>query len=453
MQGEEAENPGALPSRPAPRSRRLTLVAGIVLVVVGVVLVVRRLQNALLVSTDLAQDYAAAMVLRTGQGSIYQHFTEASLRQFLSGSERLAHIQPELTNYHPPFNALFFVPLTYLPYDVVALLWGIVSILLYVGIGALVLRELSIHLPTNWLVLLVGLALCWYPFQSHLALGQLSLPLAACVFGCWWLLRRQRDGLAGVLLGVACLIKLFPGLLFVYLLLRRRWWALVSGAACMGVVGVLTLALVGQEDIVYYITHITPHDAERFGAVVGNISLIAAIRRLFIGSPLARPLIHAPELAVVLIVLSSLALLALLAAQIWRSASTRENNDTAFALVCIGMLLLSPITWAHALILLALPLGLFLRDALAQQGQQEERKPLPVALFLLALFLVSLPDFDVAYYLWLPFAPERMPWYAALPMLSSTIGLGIFWWVTARRFEPDDKNYEPSEQKLRRFSD
>jgi alpha-1,2-mannosyltransferase len=406
---------------------RVVTIIGAVLIIIGVILVTKRLLNALIVSTDFAQDYAAAMVLRSDE-SIYQHFTEAELRSLMPGSERLVHVQPELRNYHPPFNALLVLPLTFLPYDIAALLWAILSIVLYFGVWWFVGQAFRIHLPRHWLVLLIGLALCWYPFHAHLALGQLSFLLTVCVVGCWSLLQQKRDILAGILLSLACMIKLFPGLLLVYLLLRRRWWAIGSAIASMGVLTLLMLVIIGVDDLTFYLTTIIPHDADRFGSVVGNFSLHAAIKRLFIGNYLVRPLIEAPLLATALIILSSLGVVALLVYQIGRVPPTPTNETVAFALVCVAMLLLSPITWSHALLLLALPCGLFLRD------MQEKPRQTEMALFLLALFLVSLPDFDIAYVLMQHYAPERIPWYTAVLLFPSTLGLGLFWWLVSQRF-------------------
>ncbi|NJN66478.1 MAG: DUF2029 domain-containing protein [Chloroflexaceae bacterium] len=407
---------------------RMATAIGAMLIIIGIILVAKRLLNALIVSTDFAQDYVAAMALRSGT-SIYQRFTETELRSLMSGSERLVHVRQELQNFHPPFNALLVLPLTLFPYDIAALLWAILSIILYFWVWWFIGRELAITLPRHWLVLLTGLALCWYPFQAHLALGQLSLLLTAWVVGSWSMLRQRRDVPAGILISLACLMKLFPGLLLVYLLVRRRWRAIGSAVVSGGGLFLLILVTVGPDDTARYLTSIIPHDAEHYGSVVGNFSLPATIKRLFIGNYLVRPLVEAPPVATTLVILSSLAGVSLLAWQIGRVPPAPENETTAFALVCVAMLLLSPISWSHALPLLALPAGLLLRDL------QASPRPTTTVLFLLALFLISLPDFDVAYWLMQHYAPERIPWYAALLFFPSTIGLALFWWVVSQRFQ------------------
>jgi hypothetical protein len=65
-------------------------------------------------------------------------------------------------------------------------------------------------------------------FQHALQSNQLTAwTLLLCVAGLT-LVGRRRDFLGGLVVGLAALLKIMPGLLLVYLLLRRRWWALAG---------------------------------------------------------------------------------------------------------------------------------------------------------------------------------------------------------------------------------
>src|SRR4051794_26501814 len=170
------------------------MVFGGALIVFGVLLLLFRLSNATL-DADFSQDYLASQALLRGQ-TLYN---------------------PEFYNNHPPFDMLLILPLALLSYYTAFLIWSGLAMICYGAIGLIVSRELNIALAPHWVALMVGLALCWPPFQEQMALGQWSLLIAASLIGCWALLRHGRDRLAGVLLGFACLIKLFPGLLIIYL--------------------------------------------------------------------------------------------------------------------------------------------------------------------------------------------------------------------------------------------
>ncbi len=419
---------------------RLIAIVGVVLLLLGMALVVRRVQSARVVVSDFTQDYVAALALREGL-SLYEEFPPERLQSvmpevsYLLLDEADGAIKPIL-NFHPPFNAVLFVPISMLPYDSAIVLWSVLTGILYVLVGALVLRELDIALPAPYLLLLVGLGLCWYQFQVHMVLGQLSLLVVACVAGCWSLLRHGHVVAGGALLGLACLIKLFPGLLFLYLIVRRRWYALVAGVAVLAVGGVATLAVVGLEDMVRYVTSVAPLNVVMYGPHPVNMSLTGVWHRLLVGSSLIAPLVEAPQLAVLLVRLSSVALVGVLVWLVWRSPPTQHNEDTAFALFCVTMLLLSPITWGHVFPILFIPLGLLLHDV-----WKREHRRVPV-LLLVVVVILALPDIEVMQWLRSVYYPAPIPWYVGQVFVVPVVGLALLWGMLARRLDRAGGNGE-----------
>src|SRR5262249_49806423 len=95
---------------------------------------------------------------------------------------------------------------------------------------ALMRRELGPG-PVHGFWLIVTLMLLFsFPLREQMYNGQLNPVLLLSITGAWIAARRERDGLAGVLLGVAAAMKLFPIFLFIAPALRRRWSTLVAGA-------------------------------------------------------------------------------------------------------------------------------------------------------------------------------------------------------------------------------
>jgi alpha-1,2-mannosyltransferase len=378
------------------------MVAGGTLIVFGLLMLLIRLSNVSL-DADFSQDYLASLALLQGH-TLYN---------------------PEFYNNHPPFDMLLILPLALLPYHAAFLIWSALALLCYGAIGLIVAHELHITLAPHWVALTVGLALCWSPFQEQMALGQWSLLIAACLISCWALLRVGRERLAGVLLGLACLIKLFPGLLIVYLLLRRRWWAAAAASATVALGGLLSLAIVGPSDTLDFFLRIAPANAAALAAFPLNAALAGPISRLLVDAMWVRPLLVAPGLASWLARLASLALVIVLARQCWRAPVTRAGDDTTFAAVCVAMLLISPLTWQHTFMLLLLPFGLLLRQLLDRPSWRG------IAMSLLALALVSPPNIDISRALIGLYKPDRMPWFAALPLIAPTAGLLLIWWLLA----------------------
>jgi hypothetical protein len=371
-----------------------------IILIFGVILVTIRLINVTSTGYDFRQDYLAAQHLLAGN-SIYSDF------------------QPE--NNHPPFAALIFIPFALLTFNIAILLWSILSIFLYVLSAWIVLNELNIRLSTEWKVALLGIGLAWYPFQGHIALGQLSLLIVLCLIGCWALLRRKNEYAAGFLLGFACLIKLFPIVIFLYLLLQKRWRSILSAVFVIVIGSLLTWAAAGTQDILHYFQVIAPKNANDYYTFPVNVSLAGVISRLFVDGQWVRPIVSSKITATLLISAANLGIILILACVILRAPRGSIADDMAFAMTCIAMLLLSPITWAHIFPILIMPMGVLLKIIIGQPKQSLQLGSL------VALVMVSLPDVDIGYGLMQHYDPYRIPWFAGIMLAIPTIGLILLW--------------------------
>lgn len=404
----------------------ITLLVASLLLIVGVYIFILKIAVVATQPSDLNQDYIAAHLLLQGR-SIYTYAedTPAAIMDQLIVLKGYTGLPA--ANNHPPFDAILFIPLTLVSYSVAAVLWSLLSLVLYFLIGHIVLIELQLQLERSWMVLLLGVALCWYPLQLHISTGQLSIPLSACVIGCWALLRRRRDILAGLLLGLACLIKVFPALLIVVLVLRGRWRAAIAAMVCMSVGWLLSVVLVGPDDVLRYLTQIMPMDAALYQYAPVNLSLGSLLNRI-VGNGLPVPFLDlGPSAVRCITMVGTLGLMALLTYQAWSEPRSQLVDDRVFALGCIIMVLISPITWQHIFPVLVLPLGLLLRDTL----QNAERRQLIYSAFII-LFL-SLPYSRIAAYIIGYNVQARIPLAAILLFFTPTIGLFLLCWLLAAR--------------------
>lgn len=411
------------------QTKRLIFAAGSILLLVNAIAIGMRMHTLATIPSDFTQDYMAVLALQKGQ-SIYEPFTADELAA--QGIQERPGIVPR-ANYHPPFNILLFAPLAQLPYSLAIGIWTWGSILLYLLIGSIILRELAIAIPQYWKLFVIGASLLWYPFQFHIILAQLSLILVACIIGCWVLLRRQRDVIAGVLLGLAILIKLFPALLLLHLVIHRRWRAIGATLLTITLGMLLTLLVVGSDDVVRYHTEVVPLNVATFQTAILNVSMTAVFHRLFVGDMWISPLIYAPQVAKFLAIASNIALGLLLVHSIWLLRSTSKGETIAYALVCAAMPVLTPTSWSHSFALLILPFGLLLRELLS------DFDPRLFKLGLLAFVLVSLPDVTIARTIAALYQPERVPWHVTLIMVLPTAGVLFTWYLVRTRVLPDDQ--------------
>jgi uncharacterized membrane protein len=386
--------PGAF--APTPREKFILLI-GLLVLAAGILILSFTLTHLNSTSTDFPQDYNSAQSLRLGQ-SIYS-----------------------VQNDHPPFDALLFLPLTDLSLNTALIVWAWISILLYILTGWIVIRELKIRLAPAWVVFLLGAALIWFPFEGHIAVGQLSILLSFIIVAAWVLLRRNREIPAGVLLGLACLIKLFPGILLFYLVLRRHWRA---AAAMLGIIAggmAVSILALGPMDVLAYFTQVSVKDAAIFAPFPQNSSFYGVFSRLFINGLIVSPIIPDPPIARLLAVLISLGLLLQLALQTLKKGDKLAEDDRAYALTILAMLFVSPITWGHMLVILVLPYGILV-STLQQQPDAKLR-----TLSLLSVLLISLPDTQISYTLMALYYPNRIPWPVGLVFLIPTLSMLVVW--------------------------
>ncbi len=137
---------------------------------------------------------------------------------------------------YPPLFAIVIAPFTSFPIWNVAAGWYLLNLALYgliFGLSvSLILHDTETRSVTQRRIFVLLSALLFLIFQptwESLIRGQLDvLILAAAMVGLWCYLRKQHMWLAGVLLAFVTMLKLYPGLLVLYLLWKRRFSAVAG---------------------------------------------------------------------------------------------------------------------------------------------------------------------------------------------------------------------------------
>jgi hypothetical protein len=256
---------------------------------------------------------------------------------------------------HPPTTPFWFLPLADLDHRTLAEYLGILNLGLALAVVALAV--FSLRLPAPYLVsaLVYGFVQSLPPAQEHARVIQISVWIALAYALAWHWLRSGRDLQAGWMLGLACTLKLFPGLLVVYLLWSRRWRA-VAGAlsAFLAIATVMTWrwgfgawsSFFGQQGAI----------AQRWLPDVRNASLHGVIRRFF-AARCERVPIDDIRATVAIAAISLL----LVAVACWLSARARRRLpesvafDRSFSLFCVLSAFLNPWIWEHYFYLLVVP--------------------------------------------------------------------------------------------------
>ena len=245
---------------------------------------------------DLQVDYLTAWALRDGI-DIFTPLTELSARYFPVATDNFPHASP-----HPPFLALISLPLTLLPFSIVAPLWLVFNIALLIVIG-------------RWLGLSIQVSLAfaaWPPLWCLLYIGQSELLILALAMLGWRTATNGRDWRAGLWLGLAAGLKLYPALFLVPFAVRGRLRLLLAAGAVFTLTQLGNLITVGATGLLRYYNEILPAVSGHYLRKGLNASPYGALLRLFGGATDVSPVVHAPEIVVpVTVALSLLALLAL----------------------------------------------------------------------------------------------------------------------------------------------
>lgn len=231
--------------------------------------------------------------------------------------------------YSPPFT-LLAVPFALLrtPLDIVGWTVGLVGAFL-VGVAVL-----PVSRQVRWLIVLLA-GLSW-PFAYAVKLGQVGPILFMCFAIGWrWMDRPVRLGVATAL---GTIVKLQPGILFVWAILTRRWAAVGVGLVVLAVAAVAATLVCGV-------------DAWRaWSTILRSISDPITTPHNFTPGAVAYQAGLGAGPATVLQVVDSIAVLALV---LW--AAVRTNPTVGYLTAATASQLLSPVLWDHYALLLLLP--------------------------------------------------------------------------------------------------
>lgn len=344
---------------------------------------------------------------------------------------------------HPPPVIVLALPFGFLPYQQAASFWLLFEISCII-LSAYLLSSLWIHKGQREnrfgsTLCISLLMLAWTPFQEELILGQLTSMLLLTLTGAWLALRQDKDLKGGIFLGCVLCIKPIAWPIIAFLALKRRWRAVLSAAAVMGLANLASIWFIGLEQVANYYLKVGPAVSIFHRAAEKNLSVWTIGWRLFEGTGSlvslgvsAPPLLHAPELARWV----SLALpLAVLFIGLALSLQGRCLDFSFGILVCVSILI-SPVAWSPYFMLLAIPL------LIAGRRLFDLAFPTRESLLVIAAFLIfSIPhDTLHNFLLWFASVPQdgkavdepHVSFWVGILALTPTAGLLVLTWVLGR---------------------
>ncbi len=287
----------------------------------------------------------------------------------LVGAARALNIDDPIYPYiYFPMLALIFMPLSLLSYPVVQLLWfGLMQLFLWLSVIILyaLIKPPEKDVMHPWLSAGV-IAICGfsYPLIEDLKNGQINVLILFLTCAFLYSLRGKSDLAAGITLGLVGMIKPQPLLIAPYLLLvgRRRAGAAAIITFIVGTVS--TGAVLGRQFLAYYIREVLPTFnmvKTSFPPIMNfappNQSIQGIVSRFFQNTRFSEAILDMPTATApvsrgitgIILVLTVLALFR--HRQKLPYAFDRVFRDSS--LILVTSLIISPITWNHHLVLMA----------------------------------------------------------------------------------------------------
>jgi alpha-1,2-mannosyltransferase len=252
-------------------------------------------------------------------------------------------------NLNMPFVAELLWPLVHTDLTTALLIWtvlsvGFVLVSAWMLAGELTSTKGSAHFY-RWMIagILAIFLLAYYPSLANASLGQFGQVLLVVLTGAWLAARRGDDRLAGMLFGLALVLKPFTGIVLLILPWLRRWNLMRWYIATFAAITLFSAIAVGPGAFLRYAAALEKVDWYGMG---WNASLLAPLSVLF-GAAKIPGWFPQPWLAKVIWIAGSAMLYAALVLPVRKLEDPRQGLDLGVGGAMPLMLLVSPLGWLY----------------------------------------------------------------------------------------------------------
>jgi len=321
---------------------------------------------------DFTAFYTAGKILREGQAAqLYRGATQNAVQwEFATDTDIRRGPLPYIC---PPFEALIFVPLTFLPYGEAFVLWNLVNLGLLVAI-AWWLRRASgsgAEFPLwDWVLAL----LAFFPVFINFLQGQDAILLLLFFVLGFRALDRNAEFAAGCWFGLGVFKFHFVIPLVMILALWKGQRLVLGFAATASAAALVSLGIVGWHGALRY-----PAYAWHVVSVPGHGQTPLALMSNLLGLVTGWPVLETVGWPLRLVALAGSAALLIVVVRMRGLANDARFFRLSFACAVVTALLVSYLTNTHDLCLLALPLALLADHCAAHWSERQAMKALLIS--------------------------------------------------------------------------
>ncbi len=270
-----------------------------------------------------------------GAGHLVQHENP-----YLSDSR---YFTPQV---YPPFDMVFFIPLSFFPYDISSKVWiviSIVSILLSICFLNKLYKE---SFFSSLSLFLSGLVFLAFPTKFTLGMGQINAVILLFTVALFYFLNNKKFFRAGIALAFSAMLKFFPLLALPYLILRKKFKILIAFVLSVLLIFLVSLYFVPYDVQYIFFSKMLPDLLASWKGDYYNQSITGVIMRQ-VEDPNTRQTLR------VIIPLGFLFITGL--SILWKYKKEQFVINLEFSLLIIVSILINNFSWQHHFILLLLP--------------------------------------------------------------------------------------------------
>ncbi|GAB2937274.1 hypothetical protein GCM10027280_26820 [Micromonospora polyrhachis] len=301
------------------------------------------------------------------------HIYMSAMRWWAEGNPLYDYVQPdrvqgELYFTYPPFAALLLRPFAGLRLGATVVIFTAFTLVaVLVTTWWLVTPVADRHRLSRWFAfgLAVPAVFAVESIRETITFGQINMLLIVLILADLLIAVPRGSRWAGVGIGLATALKLFPGIFIVYLLVSRRWRAAAVASATAAAATLLAAAIAPGDSWRFWTHELWATDRVGRTDYTGNQSLFGLLSRFFIPAEPNQ--------------LLWLGLVAIVAGYgLWRAARAARAGDELAGLTLTGLIgaLASPISWTHHVYWFIPAIVLLVDAGLRQPAQGLPEQPL-----------------------------------------------------------------------------
>lgn len=332
---------------------------------------------------DFTIFYSAGKIVRMGLGPrLYYGQVQNQIQQQFAGAVDIR--SGALPYNHPPFEALLFVPFSWLPYFSAYLLWDLLNLLILAALPVLMRPHVAL-LQELRLAVWVSSSLAFYPVFIALLQGQDIILLLLLLGLAFVALKRDRDCIAGCWLALG-LFRFQLVLPLVLILMWKRPVRTIAGFVLVAfLLAFASVMVVGWNGFVSYPAAVLTLEQKMLQTKTVSPSAMPNLRGVL---EEYLPRLISTRFSSILLAGISIALV-VFAAATWR-VSNREFINLTFALGVIITVLVSYHAMPHDLSLLIIPVVLVVDYIAHNSAIRKQRQLLCLLVPIFVLFFTPL---------------------------------------------------------------